>query len=139
MRSRETNAGYLISIEPGEEIISTFGNFAERNNILSGTLSAIGAVASVELGYYELAEKQYHWKTFEGTIEIVSATGNIAWLEGKPIVHLHGVFSGTDFVAFGGHVRRGVVSAACEVTLTVHGEQLRRSFDEATGLNLWDL
>ncbi len=139
MKSRLTETGYLISIEPSEEIVSTLVEFAQKNNILSGTVTTIGAVASVELGYYELTEKQYRWKTFKGTIEIVSATGNIALLEGKPIVHLHGVFSGTDFVAFGGHVRKAVVSAACEVVLIVHGEQLRRSFDEATGLNLWDL
>lgn len=139
MKSQKTAQGYLLSIEPGEDIIATLNVFAVEEKIPAGTFSAIGAVLGVELGYYELSEKQYHWKVFEGTIEIVSATGNIAWLDGSPIVHMHGVFSGTDFIAFGGHVRRAVVSAACEVVLVVHDDKLIRSHDDVTGLNLWNI
>lgn len=139
MKSRETKNGYLVSIEPGEEVVLKLSEFAKNNKILSCTFTAIGAVSEVELGYYELSEKQYYWKKFEGTIEIVSAIGNIAWLDDKPIVHLHGVFSGTDFIAFAGHVRSATVSAACEVVITTHDEVLNRSYDETTGLNLWNI
>jgi len=139
MKSLSTKDGYLISIEPKEEIVSTLVQYARSKNIKSATFTAIGAVSSTELGYYELSEKQYHWKNFEGTIEIVSAIGNIAWLFDEPVIHLHGVFSGTDFSTFAGHVRSATVSAACEVVLTVYDEKLTRAYDEETGLNLWKL
>ena len=139
MKSRKTDDGYILSVLPGEDIIIELMAFSKSENIPSAVFSAIGAVSCVELGYYELKEKQYHWKTFEGTIEIVSATGNIAWLLDAPIVHMHGVFSGTDFQTFGGHVRSATVSAACEVVLTTQKEKLLRAYDEETGLNLWKL
>lgn len=138
MKSRTTVIGYLLSIEPGEEIIEILITFARQKNITAGTFTAIGAVSAVELGYYELLEKQYHWKQFDGTIEIASAMGNIAWLHEDPIVHMHGVFSGADFNAFAGHVKSAIVSAACEIVLTTHADKLERKFNEYTGLNLWD-
>lgn len=138
MKSRQTDMGYLISIEPGEDIIATLTDFVGNKGIGAGALTLIGAVSVVELGYYNLTLKQYHWKKFTGMFEIVSAMGNIAWLIDEPIVHLHGVFSDTDFATFAGHIRSATVSAACEVMLTVHSDRLERKFDEKTGLNLWD-
>ncbi|KKU79410.1 MAG: hypothetical protein UY04_C0010G0027 [Parcubacteria group bacterium GW2011_GWA2_47_7] len=139
MKSRHTEKGYLILIEPGEEIVSTISAFVVANNIAAGTFTAIGAVSSVDLGYYELAEKEYHWKNFQGTIEIASGIGNIAWLDDDtPIVHFHGVFSGSDFVAFAGHVRHAIVSAACEVVLIDYRDRLLRKMDKTIGLNLWE-
>ncbi len=139
MKLRKTAQGYLASFEPGEEIISGLADVTIREEIQSATFTAIGAVSFVELGYYELSEKQYHWKKFEGTIEVVSAMGNIAWLLDTPIVHMHGVFSGTDFQAFAGHVRKAVVSAACEVVIVVYQEKLLREYNKDVGLNLWKL
>lgn len=104
-----------------------------------GTFTIIGAVSHIELGYYTLAEKQYHWKTFDGEFEILSGVGNIALHDGKPMIHLHGAFSGTDFAAFGGHVRNAIVAASAEVMAVAGEGTLERKFDEASGLNLWDI
>jgi uncharacterized protein len=139
MKSQRTKNGYLIKVDPSEDIVTKLLSFAREQNIRGASFTMIGAVSRVELGYYVLAEKKYYWKVFEGTIEIVSGTGNIAWMGSEPVIHLHGVFSGTDFATFGGHVRSATVSAACEIVLHLHEEGIVRAGDEYTGLNLWKL
>lgn len=70
--------------------------------------------------------------------EVLGLTGNIMLKEGKPFVHLHGMFSNTDNSAFGGHVVEMEVGVTLEVALTVLPTSFRRCWDEETGLHLID-
>lgn len=139
MKVRKTTTGFLVRLETGEEIIHSLEMFTQEHAVSMGTFTLMGAVSHIELGYYTLAEKQYHWKTFDGEFEIISGVGNIGVLDGKPMMHLHGTFSGTDFMAFGGHMRSAVVAASAEVMVVTGEGTLERKFDEASGLNLWDI
>ena len=139
MKVRKTTTGYVLRLETGEEIIHALETFAQEHAVGMGAFTIIGAVSHVELGYYTLAEKQYHWKTFDGEFEIISGVGNIGILDGKPLIHLHSTFSGTDFAAFGGHVRSALVAASAEVMVVAGEGTLERKFDEASGLNLWNV
>ena len=137
MEYRKTDKGYFVRIMRGEEIIETLGMFAAREGITTALFHAIGAVTEVELGFYSLGKKEYHWKTFQDEFEILSATGNITLLEGKPFIHLHAVIGDAQFNAYGGHVKRGIAGATCEVVLMPHDTKLERTFDSDIGLNLW--
>ncbi len=139
MHVRKTEKGYFLRLETGEEIIGALAQFAKQENIRMASFVAIGATTELTLGYYTLSEKQYHWKEFAGEFEILSATGNISIFDGSPMVHMHGTFSGPDFFAFGGHVKKAHVGASCEIMLTVEQGSIERTFDELTGLNLWKL
>lgn len=144
MRSRNTTNGWLLCFETGDELIEALRQFATTHNISCGTFTAIGAASEVELGFYDLPNKTYYWKTFSGMFELTSGIGNIskhvsAPLDDKTVIHMHGTFADADYRVFGGHVRKLVVGATVELVLCVSSEPLLREYDEKTGLNLWKL
>ena len=139
MKAQKTSKGYYCLLETGEEVVSTLEQFVKANDIRMSSFTMMGAVSHAELGYYTLSEKQYHWKTFDGEFEILGATGNVTNFQEEPVIHLHTTLSGADFIAFGGHVRRAIVAATCEIVMTTEEGTLERTFDDRVGLNLWKL
>ena len=133
----KTPQGYLLRFMKGDEVMGTLSTFCKDNDIRAAQISAIGALTHAELGFYDLTEKQYFWKTFEGDFELVSASGNVSVFEGETVLHVHVVISDRAYKPYGGHLRKGVVGATCEMILTPHEAALERKFDENIGLNLW--
>jgi len=126
----------ILRLEKGEECLSVLKKLAEERD-LSFSFSMIGGCSQVELGYYGLIDKKYSTKEFSAdNIEILSIQGNVAWLEGKPIVHAHGVFSNENYETFGGHVTKLIISATGEVIIDWLPEKLIKKYDENTGLKL---
>ena len=136
MQYSDTKNGFMIRFSKGEEIASSIASFCAAHNVTSGYFQAIGAVTEVELGYYHLEKKEYTFKQFEQEFEVVSLTGNVSLVEGKPFVHMHGVFSDEHFQCTGGHVKNGIVGATCEVYFVPFETELIREFDEEIGLKL---
>ncbi len=129
-------AHYVLRFDKGEDVIEELARFAEAEKISGASFGGIGATEGVTLAYYNLDEKKYYDKDFNDRLEIVSLTGNIARLEGKPIVHAHGSFSDPDMQVMAGHVKRLMVSATCEVFLTALNGEIMREYSEEIGLNL---
>lgn len=136
MQYTSTDKGYIIRLVRGEKIVNTLTSFCEKENIHSGVFHGIGAVETPELGYYNLDTKEYKWQQIEKMLEIVSLTGNVALVENKPFIHAHVVVSDDEFIAYGGHLKEGTVGASCEIYLTDFGIDIKREFDEVTGLKL---
>ena len=139
MYIRKTEHGYLLRLITGEELVSKLMEFFIEQKLQAATFTAIGATTEITLGFYSLTKKEYHWKEFSGEFEIASGVGNISTFEGKPVVHMHTSISDEEMRAFGGHVKKLVVGATCEVVLTTYAEPLERKADAAVGLNLWGL
>ena len=139
MYIRKTEHGYLLRLVTGEELVAQLIEFFIEQELQAATFTAIGATTEITLGFYSLGKKEYHWKEFSGEFEIMGGVGNISTFEGKPVVHMHTSISDEEMKAFGGHVKRLVVGATCEVVLQVYAEQLVREADAAVGLNLWGL
>lgn len=57
-------------------------------------------------------------------------------MDGKIIIHSHGVFSDETMQAQTGHVNRLMVAATCEIFLEVLKGEIGRQYDKETGLNL---
>jgi predicted DNA-binding protein with PD1-like motif len=131
--------GYFLRLERGEDIVNTLENFTRERNLKSGSIQAIGAVSSIELGFYHLNKKEYSWKKYDQNLEIAALTGNIAYSNGEVVIHLHGVFANEDNSCFGGHVKNAKVSATCEVYIMEFDKLLTRSFNDEIGLKLIDL
>lgn len=130
------NRHYILRFDKDEDIIEELISFATEHHIAAGTFSAIGASTEVTLAYYHLESKTYEDHVLSEDMEIVSVTGNIGTMNNKPIIHAHGVFANRELTSFGGHIKKLVVSATCEVFLIKLEGKLNRMFDEETGLNL---
>jgi predicted DNA-binding protein with PD1-like motif len=137
MKWRRDGARVFIRLEIGDEVHPSIIEIAERERISGGWLSGVGAVSGVELGYYDLERKDYDRVRLEGDVEIASASGTLGLVDGKPFVHLHGVFSDRECVTRGGHLFRAVTAATAEFVLFASETPIERTRDEETGLNLW--
>lgn len=139
MKYKKIETGYVIRLATDENIIETLTQFCVTEKIYSGVFSGIGAVKNVELGFYHLDRKEYEFKTFNTTFEIVSLTGNISNVDNNPFIHIHTVLSDSEYHTYGGHLKEGIVGATCEIFFSVINSPISRVFDEVTGLKLLSL
>ncbi|HYC76366.1 MAG TPA: DUF296 domain-containing protein [Planctomycetota bacterium] len=109
--------GAVVVLDPGDEVHDAVVRAAKSLGVEGAVVTGIGAVDALELGYFRLPEKVYDRRLVHRRVEAISLTGNLALKDGAPFLHLHGVFSGDDFVAFGGHVFRAVASITLEMFL----------------------
>ena len=128
---------YAVRIDKGEEILASLKEFAVKENIAFARVSAIGAVGSFTAGVFDTKTKQYCANEFEGNFEIVSLSGTVDRMNGAYYAHLHMSAGNEKGEVFGGHLNRAVVSATCEMTVTLTDGEIDRCFDEEVGLNLW--
>jgi predicted DNA-binding protein with PD1-like motif len=132
----EDGALLLLRFDKGENVLERLSDFFHEEQLTAALFTAIGAAAEVTLSYYDLTAKKYIDHELSEDLEIVSVTGNIGRMNHKPIIHAHGVFADRELRSFGGHIKKIIVSATCEVTLTLLEGEIVRSHDETTGLNL---
>lgn len=126
----------IVRIDRGEEILEQLRVVSEKENIKLAKVSAIGAVGSFTAGVYRVGKKQYRSNEFTGEFEIVSLNGTVDTMDGKYYSHLHMSAGDEKGNVFGGHLNHAVVSATCEMTLTLIDGRIDRKKDEETGLNL---
>ena len=124
-------------IDRGEEILEELKKIALAEDIRLAHISALGAVGDFTVGVFHTAEKQYHANRFTGDWEIVSLVGNITRMDGEYYAHLHMSAGGADGSVVGGHLNRALVSATCEMFITILDGTVERRFDGDTGLNLF--
>ena len=135
MESQRTTYGWVLRLDPGEEIFGCIQRFASERGLGAAMISALGACGEAELGFFDRARSTYVRRTFQGEFEILSLTGNLSVLEGQPLPHCHVLLAGDDFVAHGGHLFRAVVTVTCEVSLVTDPGVLRRDKRPDLGYN----
>mgnify|MGYP003305570877 CR=1 FL=1 len=72
-------------------------------------------------------------------MEIASLTGNVTTMNGEAYVHLHAVLCDKEGNAFGGHLKKGVIGATCEIFVSVVDGEVSRVNEKETGLNILDI
>ena len=127
----------VLRIDRGEEICEQLKIAAEKEGIRLAEISALGAVNDFTVGVFKTAEKKYYANHFTGDHEIVSLTGTISTMNGEYYAHLHMSAGDDKGAVFGGHLNRAVISATCEMVITVIDGQVDRKKDEVTGINLF--
>lgn len=134
-RYTQTPTGYLMVLRQGDSILQHLEKFAVAENIPSASFTGMGFV-NVTFGFFDAKTKQYNPKEFRD-VEMSGMLGSIAWQKGKPSIHTHGVVTGRDFVAYGGHILSGTVgTGSLEIAITVHNKRLERERDEELGANV---
>ncbi len=129
----------LIRTPYDVEILQFITDEAKKNGIAAATFTAIGALKSARLGFYDQQKHKYIEDAISVPVEIASCIGNISLKNGKPYVHAHAVLANADGVIKAGHLLEGRVFAAEIHLVDLVGEKIERKHDTVTGLHLWDL
>lgn len=127
---------YVLRFDKGEDVVAGLKDFMASGSITACAFQGIGAAQETELAFYNMETKQYQRKVFNQELEIVSIIGNGAMEGDSPIIHAHGSFSSKDFIVFGGHVFKTIVSATCEIFLIKLEGKISRGLNEEFNLKL---
>ena len=138
MEYRKFGRRYMVRVDRGEDIVKKILELCEKEEIHLAAVEGIAAADHVVLARYDLAKKEYSYRTFDEALEVSSITGNIT-TEGRKICqHLHATVCDAEFRAFGGHLEECRVSGAAELFLTVPEGSAGRRIDEETGIHILD-
>jgi len=139
MQWQSTRYGYVVKLDPGEEIVASLRDFAIARGIRAGALSGIGAARDCELGFFIPSSGEYVRRVFPDEYEIGALTGNWSEFDGEPFPHCHVVLGGAYFVAYTGHLFRGTVTVTCEIHVVTDPAVIRRTRRPDLGFNPLDL
>lgn len=128
--------GFLIRLMKGEEIHESLTAYAAEHGITGATVSGIGAVRNVEVGFFDTGTRTYNRQEINENTELLSLTGNLCLRDGRPFLHAHVVLMKSDFSVCGGHLFRGEISVTGEFAVRQADLSLIRSWDETVGLDL---
>ena len=137
MEYRKFGNTYIVRMDPGEEILTQVKELALAEHIRLASVQALGAVNDFTVGVFKTDEKKYYSNAFQGSYEIVSLTGTINTMDGAFYCHLHMSAGDDRGRVVGGHLNRAVVSATCEMVVTVLPGTVDRAFSPEVGLNLF--
>ena len=134
-RYTKVEAGYLMVLRQGDNIIEEIEKLAEKENILSANFTGMGFV-NMTFGFYDFKAKKFNPKEFKG-VEMASMHGTIAWQDGKPSIHAHATVTDSTFSAFGGHILSGTVgTGSVEIFIIPHNKKFERIKEKALGANV---
>ena len=137
MEYRKFKNVIVARIDKGEEILDKIKEIALKEKIKLANINALGATNEFVVGVYKVDEKKYYSNEFRGNFEIVSLTGTINTMNGEFYTHIHMSAGNEKGEVFGGHLNKAIVSATCEMIITIIDGKVDRYFDEEIGLNLF--
>lgn len=137
MEYRKFGNKIVARIDKGEEILEKVKEIALKENIKLANINALGAVGEFTVGVFKTQEKKYYSNEFKGDFEIVSLTGTINTMNGEFYSHLHMSAGDCKGKVFGGHLNKAIISATCEMVITLIDGEVDRYKDEEIGLNLF--
>ena len=130
----------LVRLPKGADLLDALRDACATRGITKAAVQVIGALEHARLGYYLQDERRYVSYGLPEHCEILCGAGNVSLKDGAAFVHLHLTLSRSDGSCLGGHAMAGCpVFAAEALLLPVPGADLARGFDEATGLQLWQV
>jgi uncharacterized protein len=137
IRDCSQGRSFLARLDSEAEIVGQITDLAKDMGIEAAFISAIGALARADLGYYDQAAREYHVIPVDEPVELAACSGNISLFEGRPFVHAHAVLANGRGRSWAGHLVRGTIFAAEVYLQEFSGLPLKRVPDSITGLKLW--
>ena len=111
--------------------------FAAKERLGGAQVTAIGALSSAKLAFFDWETKQYRPIPVEEQVEVASLVGDIAvGPDGKPSIHVHAVLGRCDGTALAGHLQEGHVRPTLEIIITESPVHLCKVKDAESGLAL---
>lgn len=136
MEYQKFGSTLMVRLDKGEEIVDRLLALAARERITLASVNGLGAVNEVTVGVFSPASKAYKANEFRGDFEIVSLHGTLTTQNGQPYGHFHMSVGDGEGKVYGGHLNRALVSATCELVVTVLEGRVERKLDPDVGLNL---
>jgi uncharacterized protein len=136
MDYQPTKDGFLIRLFRDEKVTDTLLTFIKEKKIQGGSVTGIGAIEKVTLGYFDRNKKQYLQREFADIYEVVSYTGNISYVKDEPFIHSHIVLGDREFQSHSGHFFEGTVAVTMEIFVRVTDDRIIREKDNDLQLNL---
>lgn len=138
MDYRKFGQTIILRLDRGEEILEQLKAVGQAEGIKLASINGLGAVGAFTVGVFDPEKKQYFSNQFQGLYEIVSLHGTISTFHGEYYSHLHMSAGDREGRVFGGHLNRAVISATCEIIITLIDGTVDRRYEESLGLNLFD-
>ena len=139
MFSKLERGRFMIRLEKGEDILGSITGFAKGNRVGAALFEGIGSLNTAKLGHYDFETRKYSFEVFKDDLEILSLSGNISRMNGKPLPHAHVTLGRRNFSVIGGHLDEGSLANMVEIGVTVLPGKLVKARDEGVGLNLLQL
>ena len=130
---------FVLRLESGDDILQSLRQFATTRRLGASLLEGIGSLSKVKLGHYDFKTKQYRYETFEGDLEVLNLSGNIASMNREPLPHVHVTLGRRDFSVIGGHLDEGSSANMVEIGIWKLPGKLLKAKDEGIGLNVLQL
>ena len=140
MRYMKVDGKIVLRLQRGEEIIASLAELCKKENIGLASISGIGACDRAVIGLYKMDEQHYVKTLIEEDLELVSLSGNATLSAGgEAYIHCHAVFGAEGGKLFGGHLNEALISGTAEIFIDVMNGAVKRTVDEETGLNVFDI
>ena len=138
MEYRKFGNTIVARIDKGEEILMQLKEICKKEHIQLANINALGAVGDFTVGLFRTQEKKYESTSHTGDFEIVSLTGTVNTMNGEYYSHIHMSAANEKNEVYGGHLNAAIVSATCEMVITVIDGIVDRKLDEKIGLNVFE-
>jgi predicted DNA-binding protein with PD1-like motif len=126
-----TGFGYILFLEPGDELIRCLIHFARSQEVDAAVVQGAGTVTEVELGADAAAGGRR--RRLAEPLEACSLTGTLTLVDGEPFPSMRGAFARADCSVIGGQVFQAVCRTSLEVAVQVAAEPVTGMAFHAAG------
>ena len=134
MQFKQDGNTFIIYVEQDESIMETLTQFCKSKDIVNAQISGIGAIKEIDLGAYDLKNKEYVRQFFNNLWELTSFQGNVILKDNEPFIHAHITMSDHNLDVKGGHLFEAKVGAVGEFILRKIETDGKRVYDANIGL-----
>ena len=128
---------FAVVLQTDDEAMGCLKAFAAKERLGGAQITAIGALSSARLAYFDWELKQYQPIEVREQVEVASLVGDVAvGPDGKPSVHVHAVLGKRDGSAVAEHVEIARVRPTLAIIVTDMPEHLCKAKDQESGLAL---
>jgi predicted DNA-binding protein with PD1-like motif len=132
---------FVVALERGDRLVESIAGFAAAEGLAASEFTAIGALESATLAFFDPESREYAEIPVDEQVEIASLNGRITRPEGgegNPHLHVHCVLGRADGSAVAGHLIEARVRPTAEVLITDSPTELHRRTDPDSGLQVID-
>ena len=129
MHAEKTPFGFMLALEPGDELIRSLTALARQEDIDGAAVTGAGRVREIELGYFDPVTGQHVRRGFSEHLELCCLSGTVPLIDGEPFPQLYGVFGRSDFTTLGGQLFEAVCGELIEVAVYTMATPLVRKLE----------